>query len=795
MIILLLLLGTGFVPLLAQEGAIAGAVANEAGEMQPAITITLRKMPDSSSVKSTLTTVDGRFEFLHIQEGSYVLQASGVGFQRYTEPVSVSSKTASYVHIQLKTEVVGLREISVTAQKQAVERQIDRTVIHVDAILSNAGTNAWEMLEQSSGVQVVNDNLSVKGKQNVSVFVDNKPLYLQGNDLANYLKSLPANTLDKIEIIPNPPAGYEAAGNGGIINIRLKKNDRMGFNGNILSENIRGKRSRISQSLNANFRIQKINVYGNVSNYNGTGLSVSTSERIYQANEANSLASATQNMSVSNPNHRVFGKLGVDFYASPKTTWGISASHLYRDMLEKTTLINTQVYNRNNGYTLVKADNRANTLTNNTNVTLSFRHVYDTTGRELTADADYITYRQGYNFSNSSAAYGYNPKLETFTGDLPYSIAIYALKIDYTHPFRNGSKLGVGYKSSFTHVNSLATYTGDNPQLSDLSNRFTYQETIHALYLSYSLTYRRLSLLSGVRIENTLSSGKQQSVTSSSFERSYQNVFPTVYVSYTLDSQKEHLLHFSYGRRIDRPEYSILNPFAMPLDNYTYKQGNPFLKPQISQNLEFSYVYKNRLTLSSFYTRSRDIAQETILVKENMFYRQPANLGQQEIIGFSADGTWNLTQWWTVNPVITYTSLRSVLDTDKLQVKGSNWSAAAVSQFSFRKGWTAEVITEYMAPQLYMQYIQGASWYTHMGVGKKIWKDKGIVKVNIRDLFYSRVDRQDLHNLTGVIGYSNRKWDTRSVTLAVSYRFGKSLKASNSPKTETPDEKKRLGNQ
>ncbi len=162
-----------------------------------------------------------------------------------------------------------------------VERKPGKTIVNVDALLSNAGSNALEVLEQSPGVKVDNDIISLKGKQGVTVFIDGKPAYLQGSELANYLKSLPASILDKIEIMPNPLAGFDAAGNGGVINITLKKGKNQGFNGNVSSDNTQGRYTRVSQSANLNYRSSRLNLYGNFYNYNGAAFSDFSSERHY----------------------------------------------------------------------------------------------------------------------------------------------------------------------------------------------------------------------------------------------------------------------------------------------------------------------------------------------------------------------------------------------------------------------------------------------------------------------------------------------------------------------------------
>lgn len=699
-----------------------------------------------------------------------------------------------------------LKTVTVTGRRQAIERKADRTTVNVDAFITNAGSNAWEVLEQSPGIQTTNDQISLKGKQGVTVYIDDKPTYLQGDDLVSYLKSLPASILDKIEIMSNPPAHYDAAGNGGIINIRLKKNRIKGFNGNILSENIQGRYTRLSQSLNVNLRTNKLNIYGNAAYYNGTGISHLNSLRVYAPGSNNSLHNFTQSGFAKVRNNRILLKAGIDVYCSPKTTWGLSMSHMNWDATEHRSFNGRQTYiGLLATDTLTQVDNANQSATVNNSITLNFQHVYDSAGKQLTAGMDYIRYSEGYDALTSTTAAGSGGPVsyrEQRSNHQPFIIDIYAAKADYVHPLRKGFKWSMGFKSSLTHANNrvlFSTVVNEVP-LPDLimSNRFHYRENINAAYINYAAEWQKWALQVGWRIENTSLQGDQRDYKASrdtSFKRNYTNIFPTIYLSRKIGRRANQQLNFSYGKRIDRPGYTRLSPFAIPLDRYTYRIGNPYLQPQLSDNVEISWLFRNSFTAALFYNRLKDGIEETIEVRNNVFYRQPNNVSRKEVMGFSLDGSTNITPWWTVNPIIQYTwsRLSARLNNADVHVRGGNWHMAAGQQFNLPKGWTIEVSPDFSSREVYAQFIQRSTWYIHAGIGKKILKDNGTIRLNVRDIFYTRRDYQDFNNIKDVTGFNQRTWDTQSVTLLLSYRFKKGNKAARTQTGERGEEYRRLG--
>lgn len=642
--------------------------------------------------------------------------------------------------IAQRDTTISLKTITVKAPKKLVERKTDRMVLYVDALLSATGTTGMEVLEQAPGVHIDNDNISLNGKQNPAIYINGKPSYLQGTDLANYLRALPAGQLDKIEIMTNPPARYEAAGNGGIINIQLKKGNLKGFNGNLDAQYTQGKYARTQQGISLNFRQRKLNIYGNLSNYNGTGMNKVITERYYPKD---SLWQSAYSAPVT---HRLLGKVGLDYYATNNTTISITMNTLYRDQAEQTSLYSMQADTVSSGY------NQSSRIISNTNITAGLQHRFDS-GRLLSVDVDYIRYHGNtYLFNNIPG--------DILQGRLPVNTQIYAFKGDYTRVW-GVMRMEAGGKLTYMETNS-----------SMAANEFHYRENIQAVYADVHTTFRQWAFQLGLRAEHT---NRQQRT----------QLFPTAYISHT---RGDHQWNLSFGKRIERPAYNLLDPFVLPRDKYTYQSGNPSLKPTLSYNSELAYTFRQLVTATLFYNHLQDVVLQTVEVHDNRFFYSVGNTGRQRIAGVSLNASLQGTSWWMINPDLLFTH------TGFGHTQGNNWNLSATQQFRFLKGWSAEIITDYYSTQVFPQFIQSPSWNIHAGLAKKLYHDKMTISLNGRDLFYTRADKQVYRQLNGANGYTRRLWDTRNVTLALSYRFSKGAKAARSLRAkETGEESKRLG--
>ena len=397
---LLTAMSISIVSLAQNTGKVTGSIKDGGNQkIIDAATISLLKSKDSSLVKTAITDKEGNFIFENLKEGNYFVSASSLGHSKVYSNLFALTQEQSNINVgvlQLVPVNENLKEVVVTSKKPFIERKLDRTIVNVDASISNAGSSAMEVLEKSPGITIDKDgNISLKGKQGVKVFIDGKPSYLSGPDLANLLKSMGSAQLDQIEIMTNPPAKYDAAGNAGIINIKTKKNKTVGYNGSISSSVTQGKYTRTNESINLNYRNKNINVFGNYSFRHDKNYSDLTILRKFRDKNSKELLSIfDQQSKFTNDNNSNNAKLGIDVNVSKKTTVGVVASGF----------INTEKFDNNNitllksGMDITDSSTFANTEMNNKwknfSGNFNLRHVFDTTGRELTFDADYIRYTQ-----------------------------------------------------------------------------------------------------------------------------------------------------------------------------------------------------------------------------------------------------------------------------------------------------------------------------------------------------------------------------------------------------------------
>jgi iron complex outermembrane recepter protein len=773
-----------------------------------AATITLLRAKDSSVVKVSVTDQEGQYSFENPSKGRYLVAVSAVGYEKqYSAPFTISAENPviELPAIRLNQRNNDLKAVTISARKPMVEQKIDRTVVNVDAFISNTGANALEALEKSPGIQVDKDgNISLKGKQNVIVLIDGRPAYLSGADLANMLKGMQASQLEQIEIMTNPPARYDASGNAGIINIKTKKNKVKGFNGNVSAGVGQGVYTKTNESISLNYRNGKVNLFSNYSygwNKNFQQLEIF---RRYKNDDGTTNAIFEQVAYMKRYNTSNNLKLGMDYFVNNKTTLGFVLSGVYNP--ERSVNNNTS-YLKDPEYVLdsiVTASSNIHGTWKNASVNLNMRHQFDTTGRELTTDLDYIVYdnpNNQYFYNNSYEPNGIKLSDEQLQGVLPVTVNIYSAKMDYTHPLKNNGKIEAGWKSSYVQTVNKADYTLLNSYEwiidTGKTNHFDYKENINAAYVSFNkqLT-KKWGLQSGLRYENTNYKGHQYGNPwkgDSSFQRSYNSWFPTVYISYNADSSNQFGL--SFGRRIDRPGYASLNPFMFFIDKYTYEEGNPYLKPQYSNNIELTHIFKGKLTTTLNYSITRNLFSETFdqsgyatIVKRN-------NIGKQENYGVSVNAQIPVTKWFTS---MIYTNYRYTRYSGKLYGDDLNVAAGTVyfninNQFNFKKGWGAELSGWYLSKGVEGQILLQPMGQMAAGISKTVLKGQGSVKLNVRDILYTQVPHGDINFKETEARFRNTR-DTRVVNITFSYRFGKPIKSNNNQRKKggASDEQNRV---
>lgn len=765
---------------------------------QPALsaaTITLLKAKDSSVVKMSVTNPDGRYSFDNPPQGRYLVSVSAVGYEKqYSAPFTISPDNAitELAAFVLSPKTKELKAVTISVKKPLVEQKIDRMVVNVDAFISNTGANALEALEKSPGVQVDKDgNISLKGKQNVIVLIDGRPSYISGAELANMLKGMQASQLEQIEIMTNPPAKFDAAGNAGIINIKTKKNKIKGFNGNLSAGVAQGVYFKTNESLSLNYRNGKVNLFSSYSFNRNNNFQELEIFRRYKNDDGSTDAIFEQVAFMKRRNMSNNLKLGMDYYVTNKTTFGIVLSGAYNP---ESSINHNTSYLKNAAYvvdSIVTAGSNIKGTWKNASVNLNMRHQFDSTGRELTADLDYIVYDNSNKqlFVNTTFEPNWIKKREEqIQGILPVTVNIYSAKMDYTHPLKGDAKIEAGWKTSYVQTENKAnyylySYNGDE-WVTDYgkTNFFDYNENINAAYISLNKQFtKKWGLQTGLRFENTNYKGHQYGNPTkgdSSFKRTYNSWFPTVYLSYGAD--KNNQFGLSYGRRIDRPGYQSLNPFLFYIDPFTYEQGNPYLQPQFSNNFELTHIYKGKLTTTLNYSLTEDLFNETFDQLDKATIVRRGNIGRRVNYGVAVNAQIRFAKWLTtiLYTNYSYTRYSGTLYGEDLDVSAGTLQMNMNNQLSFKKGWGAEVSGWYRSRGVDGQILLEPMGQLAAGVSKQVLKGKGTVKLNVRDILYTQVPNGDINFKKTEARFRNTR-DTRVANVTFTYRFGKPIKSTN----------------
>jgi len=769
-------------------GKISGSVLDEAKKPLYGATVTLLIAKDSAVVGTQLAKTDGSFSFQNLKNNTYLIEASYIGYKNYRSNAVVvgQQNTVNLPAMVLSPSGRTLNEVAVTSQRSYIQQKVDRTVVNVGALISNTGANALEVLEKTPGVQVDADgNITFKGKGGVTVMIDDKPTYLSAANLATYLRSLPSSSLDQIELMDNPPARYDAAGNAGVINIKTKKNSIRGFHAVASADFAQGYYGRMNESLNLNYRVNKINLFANLAYDQGRNFRRLEIDRTYlDAN--NNPTSSLKDISYFRPvNHNTNIKAGLDYFVSPKTTWGIvftgniSPDHdnspvyslLYGQNGELDSTINTQNTSKNSF--------------NSKGINVNYTHKFDSTGREFTFDLDYINDKANGNqlfVNNTFLPDGTLTNTSTLTDNLPSNINIYSAKADYSYPLKGKAKLEAGVKSSYVNTDNAANYFNVVDGVSTIdynsTNRFLYKENINAAYLNFNKDFGRFSLQTGLRAENTNGNGHQlgnAERADSSFINHYTNLFPTAYFSYNLDTAGHNVLVLSYGRRIGRPNYGSLNPFTFFVDEFTYFSGNPFLKSQFTDNYKLAYSYKSLFTVAVTYNYTTDVQGETIHKNGDVFLSTTGNIGQQKNLDFSVNTNLQPAKWWSVNlyAEVYNNTYEGPFYDGYLHQSKNTFAANGNNQFTISKTWSAELSGFYDGGGTYGQFVTLPKGMLNAAIQKKILNNKASIKLNMRDIFHTFSPSGTITHIVDANATFHNFVDTRVATLAFTYSFGK----------------------
>lgn len=782
------------ITLYAQEGSIVGVV-NDASTKNPIYYagVTLMRAQDTILVKGVMTDKDGAFSIENVVPGNYILKVMFVGYENwYSQLLNVTNQKIQLDNINLQLSAQALKAAEVVYVKPLFEEKFGKTIMNVESQPTAASDNVLELLRKMPTVMVDHkDNISIQGSMGVTILIDDKRTYLSGEDLVSMLKSMPANSVDRIEVIKNPSARYDAEGTGGIINIVMKKNLNRGINGSVFSMGGYSGSAYVNAGFNLNARFNKWVLTAGY-NYNfWQGKNGNRMENITPTSEnINRMTTNEKDNELWNnksfwQGHNV--NFGADYTINTKNNIGFSYRGSFNDA-EGSTNQFTRIYNKSiadssykvipdssyRSFSLAKDNGYNNTFN------FDYKHTFDTTGKVLYLD---ITYSRNDRTSHSDDAVRYY--YGEFSGNFyqsylqssilnPGIMQVLTTKLDYEHPFTEQLKLEMGLKSSFA-FNNIKNNNFKNAQfILEQSNHFKYNENIDAAYLMLTTSpTEKLNMQIGIRTELTY----WQSLLVTTGEKNkqfYCDVFPSFQIDYKLP--KDNSLSLSYKNRIYRPNYRQLNPF-MYIEPYEINTGNPNLKPQYSHDIELGYSWRYMLFLSLSYNYIKDATGDMLFTDlvTNQRIKRPENMGKQHNFGASLYTRIPIGKWWVMIYSINGNIGQNTFDYETKSVTKMIYSTSLwTSQvFTFLKNYTIEVSAWGMPPQEQaFGHVKGA---IHVNAGFKalLLKQSLTIGLNITDIFNGGYWREENVYPNGTVMNSQWRWPSRGVYLNISYRFGK----------------------
>lgn len=788
-------------------GRISGQVVNDNQSPFEYATIALLKSTDSTLVRSAFSDSIGQYEFENVPFGNYLISASVTGTKKsYSKSFSVATEKEILIpSITLSYHPELLKDVQIRAAKPFIEHKPGQTIVNIENSSISAGNTVMEALEKSPGIFVDQDgNISMNGKSGVNVMINGQPTHVSSSQLATILKAMPASSVSQIELMTQPPAKYSAEGTAGLINIVLKKNTIAGFNGNLTVGAGYGQNPKYNAGGSLNYKNEKWSIY---SNYNfahaNNQFEMDIDRYFYQPNSKIIDTRMTQASIMNSINNNNTAQLGLDYNLTPKQTIGFVTNGSFNQGNFNTF---SPVNFINGGGNIDSISTSRNNVGYNwQNLGANVHYSLDGgKGNTLTANLDYNNFNMSMpqslttNVTDEQANQLHDTRQQK--GEQPSKINIYAAKLDYTHSFKNKIKLSAGLKSSYVNSdnNSQFQILKNNEWINDLgnSNHFLYKEHVNAAYASLSKTFQKgWSANAGLRGEQT-NIQTEQFNSDSIHKNNYFNLFPNV--SLTKMINPNHILSVSLTRRIDRPNYQSLNPFIYYIDEYTYREGNPYLKPQYINSAELSYTLMQKYSAVLSYSKTSDIMTQVIrqVDTSHISFQTMDNLSKLDNLTLTLGIPINITRWWnTYNSLQGYYNLyNGVYNGFELHKGIASYMLYSQQNFLLPHGWKGDLSAMYKSA-----FIMGPSEVSPMGmvsagISKSLFNNKASLKLNVQDIFQTMKIKGKI-NFGDLNARTQFNLNDRAVNLTFTWNFGnQKIKVNKYNDTGIKQEENRLKN-
>jgi outer membrane receptor protein involved in Fe transport len=786
-----------------ESASISGKSLDTEGNPLPLAIVKLQHTADSTLYKGAITDEQGAYELKNLKAGSYFIQITSLGLADFTvPPFELKPGEAKTIEAAiLEVESQQLQEVIVESKRPLLVQKPDMTVLNVAGSTIAEGKDAIEMLKFAPGVVVDGqDQISLNNKSGVVVMIDGQRTRMSGQDLAMILKSIPANTIDNIELITNPSAKYDAEGSAGIININLRRDRSLGTNGSVQASVQQAEvNTTVSTSLNLNHRTENMNLYGAMSYHKGGWNEKTQLTRVVTDDSGTQKIfdqQDTRQITWDSPSFRA----GADFFLGEKHTVGVLASGFWSDgeggnsgqsqILNAEGTIDSTLFSNNN------APSMRGWVSFNANY-----NYQDTLGNELNFDADYYVFNLDGESELRNEIIEPGGRILSTIGnqyETDSRIEIYSSKVDYSKQLNEKSSLETGAKYSRvdsdndfkSYILTNEIYVIDPGQ----TNRFRYEENILAAYMNYRTQFGKLTAQVGLRAENSDIKGLSTDIFDNKIEvpdTSYFNLFPSAFLNY--EAHYNHQFRLSYSRRISRPNYQDINPFEFFLDQYTAERGNPYLRPQFTNSFELSYIFMRAASLSLSYSVTDDVFERITRQEGEQVFITTENVGTNKNFNINISMPIPIAEWWSMYTWLGpfYAQYEGVLEEGPYSVDQWGFNGYLNSTFSF-DDWSLELSGNYNSPSRRVLFNDRSSGAFNVAVGKRVMKGNGYVKLAVNDIFETQRWKSSV-NFANMDFDVLRTWESRQVRLSFSYNFGnEEVKASRKRSVASENEQRRI---
>ena len=760
----------------AQTYRLSGCVQDENRQPVEVANVLLKQAKDSTYITGMLTDTQGCFSFDQ-PLGEYLLHITLIGSEDLYVPV-VLRGNKNVGELTLKSSSALLDEVTVTAARPVIKRLVDRVVFDAHNTIASAGGSALDLLREVPGLQVGQNSIGIIGKGGIKVYINDRETKLSGDELIDYLRSYDASQILKVEVITTPPSKYDAAGNAGIINIRLKSRPKDYVGGTASASYSAGEKDNYGYGgVSLNLSKGRVSSFLNGGTTQGNYETREKNYRYFPQNTWNSRADYTNYM------NSFYLQGGVD--VSLERDWTVGMQAIYNHSAPKpgNALSWTEVYDASTAVldSLLYSNSDKDTGSDRLNLNFHTDKVWDDKGKKMTWDVDYLRDNRDENMGFlSKTLLPDGTEIPGTNFDYNYlqhrKVDVVSSALDFILPFEK-YKITAGAKVSFTNTRNGINYDTSDPTLVQ-DDYFRYKEQIYALYADYSREYsERFSMQLGLRMEHTRTTGISEAKDTED-KHDYTRLFPTVYLLYS--PTDGHALNFSFSNRISRPSQNMVNPFPFYQNKYTYACGREDLKPSYTYNAELGYTLKNNFNVSAYYSYSDDVFFQVVDLdaETNVTSFLWENFMQTHAFGLNNSYTFR-TKWLQAYAQhgVSYRRTTSSAATTSPEEKGWAYDASLRNTFFFneKKTLLATLSGSYSSRQYQGIYLMSPTYSVSAGMLYRLLDNKLNLSLNVNNLFVSHSKLETMSNGLKII--ADNQFAFASFRIGVSYTFGGDIRS------------------